>query len=211
MTRRVIGEDKRGVWSAVNDVRENSDSGAEVPCYLHREISVDDTSRNVMYPRYDVGDVLWVRETWGNWSYDEPGSNACYFTYFADYPEQAETFEWPEPDEFGDKIICDLPKRRPSIFMPRTAARLFLRVTDVRVERVQEITEEDARAEGCITFCDKIGDGKFDDVIEFDLTARDAFCELWDELNKKRGYGWDTNPWVWVISFERTEKPGESL
>ncbi len=48
MTRRVIGEDKRGVWSAVNDVRENSDSGAEVPCYLHPEISVDDTSRNLI-------------------------------------------------------------------------------------------------------------------------------------------------------------------
>ncbi len=91
-------------------------------------------------------------------------------------------------------------------FMPREAARIFLKVTNVRVERLQDISEEDARAEGCITFHDKTGDGKFEDVLEFDLTARDAFCELWQRLNLKRGYGWETNPWVRVYEFERISK-----
>ena len=89
--------------------------------------------------------------------------------------------------------------------MPKWAARIWLKVKDVRVERVQDISEDDARAEGCITFSDKIGDGKFDDVYEFDLTARDAFVELWDSINAKRGYGWGINPWVWAIEFEVAE------
>jgi len=80
--------------------------------------------------------------------------------------------------------------------MPREAARIFLRVIDVRVERLQEITEEDARAEGCDA---NIPDGVPSSIV--------WFYEIWNRLNARRGYGWDTNPWVWVIEFERTEAP----
>ena len=72
----------------------------------------------------------------------------------------------------------------------------------VRAERVQDITEEDAKAEGCHERLLNDGwknTGK--------LTARDDFIMLWEYLNAKRGYSWDTNPWVWVIEFERVEKP----
>ena len=75
--------------------------------------------------------------------------------------------------------------KRPSIHMPKEAARIWLKVTAVRAERLQDITEEQARAEGCIDFHDKIGNGKFDDVLEFDLTARDAFVDLWNSTLKK--------------------------
>ena len=72
------------------------------------------------------------------------------------------------------------------------------------------ITEEQAKKEGCIEYQDKIGNGKFEDVIEFDLTARDAFGELWNstvDKNQIQQYGWNANPYVWVIEFERCEKP----
>ena len=71
--------------------------------------------------------------------------------------------------------------------MPRAAARIFLRVTDVRVERLQEITDTDAHAEGM--------DSPSYPIIQYK--------DLWDDLNAKRGCGWDSNPWVWVYAFER--------
>lgn len=147
---------------------------------------------------YKPGDILYVRETWcrlTDWDeqYPDDPSELEVVYYRADY----------------DDGFASLAKWRPSIHMPKKAARIFLRVKNVRVERLQDITEEDARSEGCIDYHDKMGDGKFEDVIEFDLTARDAFSYLWDTLNAKRGYGWDANPWVWVIEFERIESEGK--
>ena len=138
---------------------------------------------DVKLPRYAAGDVLWVREAWCK--NENPNSpNYGGYEYYADY----------------EGAHCQsLIKWRSPIFMPREAARLFLKVKTVRVERLQDITEEDAKAEGCI-------DGKSKDVLEFDLTARDVFAKLWNSINAKRGYGWETNPWVWVIEFERINK-----
>ena len=131
-------------------------------------------------PRYQVGDILWVRETWRVC----PSGIYCY-------------------KAIGDCDTCSSTgentfniKWRPSIFMPREAARIFLRVTNVRVERVQEITEKDAKAEGVIT----------NDAVKVSSYVY-WFEMLWDDLNKKRGYGWNTNLWVWVYEFERVEKP----
>ena len=90
-------------------------------------------------------------------------------------------------------------KWRPSIHMPREAARIFLRVTKASVERLQEISGADIACEG-------VGNGAFFDT----LTDRAAFRELWNSLLKPTDldkYGWAANPFVWVISFERCEKP----
>ena len=91
---------------------------------------------------------------------------------------------------------------RSSLHMPRWASRLTLEVTGVRVERLQAITEEDARAEGIeprVTF------GRTAPRIHVASTHREAFEALWDEINAPRGYGWDANPWVWVVEFRRVE------
>jgi hypothetical protein len=78
--------------------------------------------------------------------------------------------------------------------MPRWASRITLDLTDVRVERVQDISEEDARAEGASY-------GR----PPYQSSEREWFSLLWDSINAKRGYGWDVNPWVWVLSFRRVE------
>ncbi|MDD3029840.1 MAG: hypothetical protein PHS57_06145 [Alphaproteobacteria bacterium] len=141
---------------------------------------------------YQTGDILWVRETWASFKVASPvraipeDFNGVSYIYRADDVRNSD----------GSAI-----KWRPSIFMPRAAARLFLWVTDVRVERVQEISEDDAWREGVT----------MDDVLSLGCTPDDpakcVFSGIWDDLNAKRGYGWDVNPWVWVYTFERIEKP----
>ncbi len=128
----------------------------------------------IIKPPYAVGDTLWVRETWGD--YD---GEVRYYLYRADYQDGAKMFEWSELDEFGEKIICDLPKWHPSIHMPRAAARIFLKVTGVRVERLNDITEEQAKSEG--------------------FSSKFMFMACWDAIYNNAL----DNPWVWVIEFER--------
>lgn len=152
-----------------------------------------DVSGTISKPKYQIGDILWVRETWGNYGEDNPESNACYYLYRADYPDGA-TGYWYEPEHIN---WCDFPKWRPSIFMPRKAARLFLRVTGVRAEQLQDITEGDAEREGTVARHDTACSG---------TSARIAYAELWDSPNDKRGYGWNINPYIWVISFERIDE-----
>ncbi len=131
---------------------------------------------DVKLPRYAAGDILWVREIW---SRDESGE----YVYRTNYGTT-------EDDSFPPSMF----RWRPSIHMPREAARIFLRVTNVRVERVQDITAHDAIREG------------MESEMPFDTV--DEFKELWDNLNAKRGYGWKTNPWVLVIEFEKFNKEG---
>lgn len=122
------------------------------------------------------GDILYVRETW------KKAPNGYY--YYED---------WQRND------IADITKWKPSIHMPKEAARIWLKVTDVRVERLQEITEVQAQAEGCNR-----------GLLTGACTARGQFEDLWNSTVKKSDidrYGWDANPYVWVISFERCEKP----
>ena len=146
------------------------------------------------------GDILWVRETWCKlWALDacdQPIDGTEAFYYAADGYNPTPFNAFPDEDGFIGDRSC--PKWRPSIFMPREVARLFLRVTAVRVERLQEIN----------------GQGHHDDVLKegwpFENqghTPVKDFMRLWDTLYAKRGYGWENNPWVWVYSFERCEKP----
>ena len=126
------------------------------------------------------GDVLWVRETFARHNKG--------IAYKAD------------SDKRKIKILKGFWE--PPLHMPREAARLFLRVTDVRVERVQNIAEKDAESEGFRTECGPLSSCPTCNVSEFHKT--------WDARNAKRGYGWDTNPFCWVIEFKRVEKGEES-
>jgi hypothetical protein len=129
-------------------------------------------------------DVLWVRETW----------NCLYI------PINNKTEYWYKAgDEFEDSAD---EKWRPSIFMPRTAARLFLEVKDIQIERIQGITEEDIKAEG-IEFC-KEYDQRDIPLNTWDY-YKNLFRNLWDSINLKRGYPFESNSWVWVVEFERVE------
>lgn len=147
---------------------------------------------------YRRGDILWVRETWALQECEKcqvgipslGGECKCDYVYRANYGKT-------EDDTFPPSMF----RWRPSIYMPREAARLFLRVKDVRVEGVQDITHAGVLAEG-IPQCP----GWKYELSECDCTVW-SFAELWDSLNAKRGYGWDKNPWVWVYSFERVDKP----
>lgn len=103
-------------------------------------------------------------------------------------------------------------KWKPSIFMPRSLSRLTLEVTEVRVERLQAISEADAMAEGACVHenpaC-RLGVGRYMYAYEpgnhsrWELDVQTAYRKLWDSLNAKRGFGWDVNPWVWVVAFNR--------
>lgn len=129
------------------------------------------------------GDLLWVRETWQQ-VFRECGGPV---EYRADYGE-------------GSYIRGGW---RPSIFMPRWASRLTLRITSIRVERVQDITEEDARAEGC---CCSDCWPTMPNPPPDHCGCRSKFANIWDSINAERGFGWDVNPWVWVVGFERVQQ-----
>lgn len=147
---------------------------------------------------YQPGDTMYVRETWSELSFG--------YVYKAD----------------GENIdhLGNIIRWRPSIHMPKEAARIWLKVKDVRVERLQEITEIQTEEEGlnltppCLhqvsedSYCDL--DGPCTSKIKYcDMSAGEYFGKvLWDSTIKKSNidrYGWDANPWVWVIEFERIE------
>lgn len=141
------------------------------------------------YGPYRPGDLLWVRESFrmGHAPNDEPGQGvALYADHRCKY----------HPDLHPSRYTwCRQWKKRPSIFMPQWASRITLRVTEVGAERLQCITEEDAKAEGVAAWHDT-KDG---------TVYRPEFSALWDKINGKRGHTWESNPWVWIIRFEVVE------
>ena len=161
---------------------------------------------------YQPGDILYVRETWTKLFYvDEDGythyDQPMYF-YAADG-----TPDITLRDADGFTLDDQRIRWRPSIHMPKEAARIFLRVTDVRVERLQEITEIGARAEGTMpVMTSRVYDEPNEDKAWCAYySALPAFPQLWDGTIKPTDigiYGWTANPWVWVIEFERISREG---
>lgn len=156
-----------------------------------------DDSVHRVYPRWQVGDRLWVRETWRTYM-DGAGCRGVLFRADDAFVPIANTKfaanRWADTCDNGKHGF----KWRPSIFLPRWASRITFEVTSVRVERVQEISEEDAKAEGvqAAPFC-KAGRAN-------GLEHVDAFECLWKGINGKReGCSWDANPWVHIIAFKR--------
>jgi hypothetical protein len=147
---------------------------------------------NIFNSPYSVGDTLWVRETWTT-EYDGIHDDNGYGRYV--YKVDGKTLDIYEGSS---------NRWRPSIHMPRAAARLFLKVTDIRCERLQNITENETKAEGIKGIPRSRELYPTDDYIY-------PFKTLWDSIYAPKGYGygnehtygWLENPWVWVIEFER--------
>lgn len=132
---------------------------------------------------YQIGDILYVRETWSK--------GLERYMYRADYSDTEKFYR------NGKEIEM---KWKPSIRMPKEAARIWLKCTDVRVERLQDITEIGATKEGCV----------YDVEYALGNTAKGHFIEIWNSTIKRSDlyrYGWNANPWVWTIEYERCEKP----
>jgi len=142
------------------------------------------------------GDRLWVREAHAL----EFGERVVYRADRA--ARHFQDFAFGGLALHGERFWLDSgyePGRwRPSIHMPRWASRLTLELTDVRVERVQEISEDDAIAEG-IEVVNRLVVRP--DTRTIEQSPRIAFRGRWDSTNAKRGYGWDANPWVWCLAF----------
>src|SRR5690606_13994929 len=173
-------------------------------------------------PYGQPGDWLWVRETWG-W-------RGSIYSVGADHKDQIIEYRADRERRYISRPISrrgrdGLPRHRarrpgeseqeyrhylhrfwsawrPSIHMPRWASRITLEITDVRVERLQDITEADIIAEGCTV--DAVA--RWAGVPWSDMpTLHHAFRVGWDRLNARRGFGWDVHPWVWAITFRRLE------
>lgn len=163
-------------------------------------------------PPYHTGDILYVRETWQCWRahrYEatadirfRAGGDDVRLQFANGNTDSINRLDY---DTFVHKWFSHNGEWKPSLFMPKEAARIRLKVTEVRVEQLQKITEVGIQKEG-VEVDPKECVGKFDFISELFL----LFQRLWDSTIKKSdldGYGWDANPWVWIIEFERCEKP----
>lgn len=152
--------------------------------------------------RFRPGDVLYVRETWKKATGDPAGGGYALFDTYVYKADGKAKDDYPL-----DGLMVE-DRWHPSIHMPKEAARIFLRVTNVRVERLQDIPWEDCEKEGCgYTEC---GAGCPDcEEKAIIATPYDEFAELWDSTVKKSDldrFGWEANPWIWRITFEKCEK-----
>jgi hypothetical protein len=178
-------------------------------CFAHRD-TPNGPNIYTFCPYGKPGDLLWVRES--GWQ-----SEGRFFAYDATQgiarcsDDDNGHYIQVSPEEAGSWDTSDWKycgwKRTPSIHMPRWASRITLRITDIRVERVQSISERDASREGLETrvrdgyteWCDGRPEGWFN-------YPQIAFCGLWDSINGgKPGASWAENPWCWRVSFERVE------
>lgn len=194
-TRRVIKHPKRGIIKG-NDHLGFTYLAKENAALLNGPDYPDGPEDEVKCRYGRPGDILWVRETWFyNDSMTEP------YGYKADYNHEA---------------IKNLKGHfKPSIHMPKEASRLWLEVVSVRVERLHDISEEDAKAEGAQLSIYHTNSDKAEPVDESHLFFKAArykfgFEGIWKKINndkKKPEAHWDANPWLWAIEFKRIEKP----
>jgi hypothetical protein len=157
------------------------------PIYLDwKEMTLSPDAAMTRYCPYGKpGDVLYVKETWAalNPHSDKPSHPDSKIHVMAYRADEEDRYR-----KFGGTLY-EGPWKSP-LHMPEWASRLKIVLTDVRVERLQDISEDDAIAEGCNFGCDSV----------------DWYRETWDSINAKRGYPWESNCWVWVLSFKRYEE-----
>ena len=190
-TRRIVRNDAKVCAACFTEAVPHNDGDGGMGIFgsdpYLRVAACDHNDRmgeRIRCPHGVPGDRLWVRETWCK--IGETATGVKTIAYRADDDiELAGGLRWI-----------------PSIHMPRWASRIDLEITAVRVERLQEITEEDARAEGVTTgeLMPATINGERGQMMIFD--PRKAFAMLWDSINAKRA-PWASNPWAWVIEFRR--------
>ncbi len=162
----------------INGEREVDNNGS--PCWIGKHPDYSTSQKWFSCDYGKIGDRLWVAETFsGDKNYIEYKANDAYY------------------------FNRSFPKWKPSSRMPKWASRITLEITDVRVERLQDITPSNIKAEGF---------GVYEESYLINPTTwmdkaiyLDQWVKRWNEANAKRGYGWETNPYVWVIEFKRVE------
>lgn len=196
MTRRVI----KGIDNKCDELVNTGNNNWQMRWAKNNRLPLLEIC-NIHCPYGQVGDKLWVRENYAEWQ----GTSECIKNYDMPEEEAKDYIIYKATSKDWSGLIKDKHNGhpwdiRPSIHMPRWASRLTQTITDIKVERVQDITEEDAKSEGIIGV-----------PTAFGLLYKPAFSRLWDSINAKRGYSWKSNPWVWVISFPKyTEEPTRS-
>jgi hypothetical protein len=192
MTRRVVKEFptigyRWGGWIVESSSRKETGAATVVPESNSQYCATGKIAKRCPYG--NPGDRLWVRET------------------FSQHPQFADVAYRADGEEFKDSDgFTWIPKWKPSIFMPRALSRITIEITNVRVERLQDISEGDAKSEGV--------DAEFEFDLETLMNKQTVFEKLqtfffgfkhvWKKIN---GPGsWDANPWVWVIEFKRVEE-----
>lgn len=219
-TRRIV----KGTDGAVKFCKEWDINGEEIFVVLGEK---DHTGMNPVFgalscPFGAVGDRIWVRETWGvvshafsddglmiDWVPDRPTTaihempfGNGYYSGYAIYAADGD-FTWGDEDGYEDGRSC----WKPSIHMPRAASRILLEITNVRVERLNAISEEDAEAEGIDMEALYDSQDCYDCIADHNMTGRPtvtgAFKYLWESIYGEEG--WKANPWAWVIKFKRVE------
>lgn len=211
-TRRVCKPAQAANLSYVTGIQDPRDFGQR-PLEVRGSGWFGDEDGEVQFrsPYGRPGDRLWVREAWQYADWTEEG--LPFVGYSADGAKQIAHYVQNDSDGWGERlqnIWAELSRIenyaidgraadrhwRPSIHMPRWASRILLEIVSVRVERLQDISEADAIAEGCSGY-------RPDDDPFRDVEPRDEYRELWESIN---GAGsWDANPWVWVVEFRRIE------
>ena len=183
-TRRVIKPQPDEKHTYTLGFVTDSTEKKEVGCFGFAANEYGGSIQYVKPPyRYAPGDILYVRETWCDDRQFTHASTPGRYFYKA---SESGNFKW-----------------KPSIHMSKEAARIWLKVTNVRVERLQEIAAESALAEGADKYIHTNGE------LDENMTIT-SFIGIWNSTIKKSDldrYGWNANPWVWVIEFERCEKP----
>lgn len=196
VTRRIIKNIPEGAH------RIEYDNGKWIACYgKYDNGAFCDYEKPIRPQPYKAGDILYVRESYCPKYFDTSIAVGLKYNrnaYKADYHKETIGHIVPEP------------KWKPSIHMPKEAARIFLRVVSVHAERLQDMPHDGAEREG-IYYCENCGFTWEKDPHIFLRTPMSSMEFLWDLTYKKRNYAWrwEANPWVWVIEFERCEKPVE--
>jgi hypothetical protein len=211
-TRRVMITQPSNGWGFENPpimgrINSKHPKQGKFGAFIKRGVGTEFPEADIIVCPYGKpGDRLWIKEThymYGKWVKNgktRTGRQRWKFKrlstpvrYYDDAPEKVRSSSYRKSGWY----------KRPSIFMPRWASRILLEITDIRVERVQGISEADAKAEGVGMYPSGLTAWK--DFIPY----VSEFKRLWDSINADRGYGWDVNPWVWVIEFKNiTENKG---
>lgn len=210
MTRRIINTQKRSphlfeervAKPRFSNWKETSDGMQAV---FVRGDCLDSVGKELTYwvksPYGDCGDKLWVREAWADVTDAfEEADEIRNVAFRADNSVWDCYGQMVYLEQLGDSGI-EVKKWKPSIHLPKVASRLTLEIKDIKVEKLQDISDEDIKSEGFTTshyYCDER-------VGHVCTSARDLFINRWDWLNAKRGFSWESNPFVWVIEFKKLE------